>query len=100
MDARVHKKSRVARVIAWILVGFAALLILTGLLYSKAFGPMQAHADKEQFLVTPGESVQQIANDLAAKGFVRSPWIFTLAYLREVDGRGIRPGGYEIQKSM
>lgn len=79
---------------------FAVFLIAAALLYAAAFGPMQKEAVEEEFLVTPGESVTEVASTLGEKGFVRGSWIFTLAYLHASGGRGVRPGGYEISKAM
>ncbi len=78
----------------------AGALVALALLYSAAFGPVEMSAANEQFLVKPGESVGEIAHDLAQQHFVRGAWIFQLAFLRATDGKGIRPGGYEISKSM
>lgn len=83
-----------------VLATFAIILILVALVYSFAFGPIQKEAPIEQFLVTPEQSVMDVAEALKEQGFVRSAWTFDLAYLREADGRSIRPGGYEIRKSM
>ncbi len=99
-DGVPKKKSRTGRTLGFVLAGFVIFVIGSALLYAAAFGPLQKDAAKAEFLVTPGESVTQIADDLTKQGYVRSPWIFQIAYLRATDGKGIRPGGYEISKSM
>lgn len=87
--------------VLWMALALVALVLIVGAIgYAQLFGPLEKDAPKEQFLVEPDETVDQVADDLAAKGFVRGAWIFQIAYLRANDGVGIRPGGYEISKSM
>lgn len=94
------KKSRVGRIAAIVFSSLALLLIVLGIAYSQVFGPVGGDDMKQQFLVKPGESVSQIADDLTSKGYVRFPWVYQIAFLRSTDGGPIRPGGYEISKSM
>lgn len=85
-----------ARVFLFIVV----LLVGGSLLYAGAFGPTDKYAATDEFIINPDESMGKVASDLAAKGFVRNPLIFQIAYLREADGRPVLPGGYKISKSM
>jgi UPF0755 protein len=100
MSDSLQRKPKSGHRIALVLAAFAGFVIVCALAYAAAFGPMEKQAVSEQFLVTPDDSVLQIAENLAKQGYVRSPWIFQLAFLRETDGKGIRPGGYHISKSM
>lgn len=100
MTGTVPKKMRHSRVLTFVLAGFAVFVIASALLYAAAFGPVDAAGTTAEFLVTPDESVTAVAQDLAAHGYVRGAWVFQVAYLRATDGKGIRPGGYEISKSM
>jgi UPF0755 protein len=93
-------KPSIGRRVLYALGISAFLLVAFVLLYSMEFGPVEQYAEKAQFIVTPGESVQAVADDLTKQGYVRGAWVFELSFLRETDGRGIREGGYEISKSM
>lgn len=76
------------------------VLMVSGLLYARTFGPTDTFSTREQFLVSPDETVWQVAQGLKEKGFIRSSIAFQLALIGKVSDRGIRPGGYEISKSM
>lgn len=86
----------------WVRVLFFAIaaIIVCGLIYARVFGPTDTFAQREEFIVQPGESVNDIAGALKAQGFVRSGIAFQLALIGKVTDRGIRPGGYEISHSM
>lgn len=92
--------SNAGRVLLKALGVFAALLVLVALSYSGVFGPTDKFAGSEEFLVMPDESADTVALHLARAGYVRFPLVFQLAYLRESSGHRIRPGAYEISKSM
>jgi UPF0755 protein len=77
-----------------------ALIVVSGLIYARVFGPTDTYAAHTQFLVSPGETVSDVAYALMSQGFVRSDIAFQIALLGKVSDRGIRPGGYEISKSM
>ncbi len=100
MEKRAQNKSSVARRATIIFCSFSLFLIVVAISYAQLFGPVGSESTKRQFLVKPGEPVSQIANDLAAQGYVRSAWILQVAYLHESYGKGIRAGGYEISKDM
>ena len=91
----------IGRTLLIVLTAFALLLIVAALLYAEAFGPMKREPEpNRQFVVTPDETLGEIADSLTENGYVRGAWIFELAYLRASDGHAIRPGGYEISPSM
>jgi UPF0755 protein len=96
----IEPKRTTRRSTTYAFLGFALFLVLSSLMYAWAFGPVWKVADTEEFIVSPKESVAQVASDLTAKGFIRAPWIFEVAYLHTTHGSGIRPGGYHIRKSM
>ncbi len=100
MTGSATRTPRTGRTLILVLGAGALLLVLSALFYARAFGPTDASASKEQFLVTPEDSLSVVAQKLTDAGYVRSPWIFHLAYLRESYGRSIRPGGYELSQSM
>ena len=101
MESSVSYSRRIGTFLARVLAVFAVLLILLGSAYAKLFGPTSvANTATEEFLVQPDETIGQVAEELTAKGFVRESWIFHLAYLRESYGKPVRPGGYELAKSM
>jgi UPF0755 protein len=87
------------KLVAGLWVG-AGLLVVISLVYASAFGPVWRDGKIEQFLVTPDDSLEMVAEKLTSAGYVRAPWIFKVAYLRESYGKNIRPGGYEISKTM
>lgn len=70
------------------------------MIYARAFGPTDSFATRTQFLVSPGESVSEVAQSLKDKGYVRSTIAFQIALIGKVSERGIRPGGYQISQSM
>lgn len=80
-----------------VLAGFVVVLALA---YAYAFGPVMPYATSQQFLVTPEDSLKSIGEKLAAAGYVRSPLVFEIAYLRESYGHSVRPGGYELSAAM
>ncbi|KND49319.1 MAG: UPF0755 protein [Parcubacteria bacterium C7867-008] len=77
-----------------------AFVIVCGLIYARVFGPTDSFAKREEFLVQPEHTVEQVAQDLKDQGYIRSTIAFRLALIGKVTDRGIRPGGYEISQSM
>jgi UPF0755 protein len=62
--------------------------------------PMSATSQKVAFHIDQGESSDQIANDLAAKGLIRSPEVF-LVYLRYQDkGAQLEAGDFTLDRDM
>ncbi len=77
------------------------LLILGGLIsYAHAFGPVGSDLTSKEFVITPNDSMNDIAGRLKDSGLIKNEWAFRLAYLRAAAGTGVRPGGYEIAPSM
>lgn len=70
------------------------------LVYAYVYGPMEKYADHQEFLVTEGMTVAELGAELKAQGFIRSSWALRFAILEKSGGKGIRPGGYDIGKSM
>ncbi|MDB5237569.1 MAG: Endolytic murein transglycosylase [Parcubacteria group bacterium] len=94
------RKKNWKRIGARALFGVIALIIVSGLTYAHLFGPTNIYGNRQDFIVQPDETVGQVADELKAKGFVRSSLAFQLALIGKVTDRGIRPGGYEISASM
>lgn len=85
----------------WIAAGvFAGTVVLMALLYSALFGPVSSEATTVQVVVSPNESISAVADALAKEGYVRAPWIFRVAYVGVAGPATIKPGGYELSKSM
>lgn len=82
------------------LYGSIAFLIVFVLMYSHLYGPTEKYAGQQEFLVTPEMSISALSSELKAQGFIRSSWALRLALLEKSAGKGVRPGGYEISKSM
>lgn len=62
--------------------------------------PMSSTSQKVAFHVDQGESTEQIADDLAAKGLIRSSQVFML-YLRYQDrGAHLEAGDFQLDRSM
>ncbi len=94
------RRSGAGRVVLVAGAAFSAFLIGAALVYAGAFGPTQQNAPQEDFIVNPGESLGAVASALASQGYIRSPWIFDVAFLWAEGGGNVRPGGYMISKSM
>jgi UPF0755 protein len=75
-------------------------LLSSVLLYSHYFGPADPFAGQVQFIVTPGETNDQVDALLKTQGFIRSRTAFRIALLRDTKGATIRPGGYNLSASM
>jgi len=62
--------------------------------------PMSSTSQKVAFHIDQGESSDQIANDLAARGLIRTPEVF-LVYLRYQDkGAQLEAGDFTLDKRM
>src|SRR5215472_14438913 len=67
---------------------------------SQVNTPMSSTSQKVAFHIDQGESSDQIANDLAAKGLIRSPEVF-LVYLRYQDkGAQLEAGDFQLDRNM
>ncbi len=101
MHIEVHVPSKKKqKTIAIVFSVIVVLLIGSGIAYAKLFGPVDPSAPMEDFFVQEDEGAAEIAAALTAKGYVRAPWVFEIAYAREAYGNKILPGGYKISKSM
>lgn len=77
-----------------------AVLIFFVLAYAHYFGPPQAEAQTEQFMVNPGETPAFVTEQLQQKGFITSAWAFRIALLEKSSLGEIHAGGYNVSKSM
>lgn len=94
-----QQKARARRAFL-VIGGVIGVIIASALLYAHMFGPVAKNAPVEAFLVQPGDTVEHVAYALRDQGFIKSLWAFRIAYLSSNDGKGIRPGSYEIEKDM
>ncbi|HRH24309.1 MAG TPA: endolytic transglycosylase MltG [Candidatus Paceibacterota bacterium] len=78
----------------------AALLIIFVSLHAALFGPPGTDTTRENLIVQPDETLEEIAADLEAKGFVRHAFVFRFAYTVARTDDSIRPGGYELARDM
>jgi UPF0755 protein len=68
--------------------------------YSHFFGAVDTRAVPIEFVIQPGQSLNQAANTIAASGLVRSSWALQIALHKESTRPDIRAGGYTIGKNM
>ncbi|HEY7202526.1 MAG TPA: endolytic transglycosylase MltG [Candidatus Dormibacteraeota bacterium] len=62
--------------------------------------PMSSTSQKVAFHIEQGESTEQIANDLAAKGLIRTPEVF-MVYLRYQDKNArLEAGDFSLDRNM
>ncbi len=86
-----------------IIIGIVSLIILLlagVLLYSHYFGPVDRFAGQAPFIVTQDETSDQVDAALKSAGFIRSRTAFRIASVKDMKGKSIKPGGYEISASM
>ena len=83
-------------------VPLAISLALFLFLRKSFIEPMQPGVNEPvPFMIEPGTSFHQIAEKLAADGFVSRPYVPRLiAKLRDVDTRSIRAGEYSLSRGM
>ena len=67
-------------------------------LYSKPVNP--ANTSRIEFIITPGQTVDQIANDLSQAGFVRSRTVFKFTVFRLNLGKKIQAGYFSLSPSQ
>lgn len=95
------KRQNWKRILAWSLAGIIAALLAGGLLYAYLFGPVSPHAPATQALVSPDESLGDVAVMLERDGIARSRYVLELAFLNKAKpGRSIRPGEYTLSAGM
>ncbi len=102
MDFRLNRLPRPisARKVLPFIAGMIAAILLLALGYSYLFGPVEKEAPVSEFLVQPGATVEHVATSLKEQGYIKNLWAFRIAYLSSNEGRGIRPGSYELEKDM
>ncbi|HEY0010649.1 MAG TPA: endolytic transglycosylase MltG [Candidatus Paceibacterota bacterium] len=83
-----------------LIASLIAVLLFAVLIYSHLFGPTQEFAKTEQFIVTPGTTLAEVAADLRTQGFVQSTLLARMVLSSGADEKGIRAGGYAIGKHM
>jgi UPF0755 protein len=79
--------------------GIAAFLAAL-LVYAHAFGPVGEIGEQAEFVVTPGETMNEIALRLKEQGLIRYEWPFRVAYVRSAGMHEVRPGGYKLTSTM
>lgn len=81
-------------------IGLLITLLLFAFGYGYLFGPLDSSAPLSEVTVTPDTSLQEVASLLKQEGYVRDEVIFQIAFMRASQGRGLRPGVYELSKSQ
>jgi UPF0755 protein len=79
---------------------FVVLLFAAAIVYAHYFGPVDKYAGQVQFVVSPTDTRDDVANTLKSEGFIRSRFVFDIALAEATHGNKIRPGGYELSASM
>ncbi len=91
---------------AWgrnLLVAFlvcVALLTAALLLHAALFGPPSDYGVREDFIVHPDETLDEVASALHEAGFVKYDYVFKFAYTFVRSDVSIRPGGYKLARDM
>jgi UPF0755 protein len=88
------------RLIYGLLVGIVFVLFLSVLVYAHFFGPVDPYAGQVQFIVEPGQTRDIVANELKSEGFIRSRFIFDIAFAGSNPRGIITPGGYNLSANM
>lgn len=78
----------------------AAALVAVLLFHAYMFGPPGVDATREDFVVSPEESLADTATALRASGFIKSELSFRLAYQMVRGERTLRAGGYSLARTM
>ena len=78
----------------------ALVFVMLVLVHSFVFGPPSSDSVREDFVISPGQTLGEIADALDESGFVRSALAFRLAYEAVRGEDTIRPGGYAISRGM
>jgi UPF0755 protein len=95
------KKSASHKPLVYNGIGALVLVLFAGaIVYAHYFGPVDMYAGQVQFVVQPGETEDKIANQLHAEGFIRSRFVFELAFAKASHGSSPVPGGYNLSASM
>jgi len=81
-------------------VAIVLVVVLLSLGYSGLFGPAGDSVEIEEFLVTPEESLDDVAEALYARGLVKNTFGFSISYVRMSGSLSVAPGGYELSSGM
>lgn len=79
---------------------FAAVLIIFVSAHAALFGPPGDNPARADFVVKPGETLQEVGANLEREGYVRHGYVFRFAYVVTRTDTSIRPGGYELAHDM
>lgn len=83
------------------IVGGLVLLLIGGLLgYAHLFGPVDVYAKTGEFVVEPDTPIASVGRALKEQGYIRSEYAFDAAFISAMNGRSVRPGGYQVSASM
>ena len=83
-----------------IFLAIALLAVAAVLLHSALFGPPDQDPMRTEFIVTPDEPLEEIGAQLEQEGYVKYSLAFLFAYTAARGEGSIRPGGYELSRSM
>ncbi len=78
----------------------ALLAVAVVLLHAALFGPPDKDPSRIEFIVSPDEPLETIGAQLEAEGYVKYSVAFLFAYTATRGEASIRPGGYELSRSM
>ena len=81
-------------------IGAILALALLLVLHARYFGPADASAPMQDFIVSPDETFEEIAGTLKTQGYIKSITAFKIAYASAGHMRDIPEGGYRISASM
>lgn len=88
------------RHILYAFIVLAVLLVLFVSAHAALFGPPGTDPVRQNFIVRPDETLEEVSADLEAQGYVRHGYVFTFAYAVARTDDSIRPGGYELSRDM
>jgi UPF0755 protein len=79
---------------------FATLLVVFVSAHAALFGPPGTDPTRENFIVHPDETLEEVAAGLEAAGFIKHDYVFKFAYTFVRTDASIRPGGYTLARDM
>ncbi|MBI2326096.1 endolytic transglycosylase MltG [Candidatus Collierbacteria bacterium] len=86
------------RYLTAIFLVFAIIATMAFSLYAKPVNP--ANTSRIEFVITPGQTVDQIANNLSKAGFIRSRTVFKFTIFRLNLGKKIQAGYFSLSQSQ
>ena len=78
----------------------AILMVAAVLLHAYLFGPPSPDGTRADFVVQPGQSLEEVAHTLETEGYVRYGTVFAFAYSFVRGELTVRPGGYALARDM